>query len=394
MTDSTISPFPFLRLPREIRDRIYQHLLSARLTYTDDYQRRDYSWPFKLAPAILRANKQISGEAAQILYNENDWVVLKFTTHAQKYRFLDGFPNFVGLYEDQIPQPVLEITMKELAVESLPQRTFIFTLEAFPYLIEQLWNKATIFNFYESMIFEIFLFNKAPSRHTFLNNQIVRSFDQIQGFTVLIFHGDIDTDVVRHVTGCMTLGQDLQAVCAKMADLFSRGENSFIRKDFTLASRYWDQLSSFWTYHQCHYLFLRTRHTPSSTTRYSIPDLMEATLTIILKMDLGQRMIDLHDKQYQGPANNAQNFLDLVVRLINQYSLNFNIPPVLQAKFWICKSVGQFALGDRAESKAKYLEEEEDPLNSKKENETQLALESHTKLSGLRSLGALMDLSE
>jgi hypothetical protein len=398
--------------------------LSARLTYTDNYHRRDYSWPIKFAPAIIRANKQISAEAAQVLYNENDWVVLKFITHIQKYRFLDGFPNFVGLYEDQIPQPVLEITIKELAVELLPQRTFIFTLEAFSYLIEQLWDKATIFSSYNSMIFELFLFNKAPSRHTFLNDQIVRSFDQIQGFTVLIILGDIETKVVRHLTRCMTLGQSLQDVGAKMVELFSRGENSFKRQDFTLASRYWDRLNSFWAYRR--YSFLRKRITPISTSRYSIQDFMEATLTIILKMDLGQRMIDLHNKQYQRPASNAQNALDLAERFINQYSLNYHVPPGLETKIWICKSAGQFALGDRVGSnlshdtavtllcldprfashsvtevsqelewaRAKYLEEQEDHLTDSKENEIPLALETHATLPGWRLLEAWMDLSE
>jgi hypothetical protein len=143
-------------------------------------------------------------------------------------------------------------------------------------------------------------------------------------------------------------------------------------------------------------------------------------------MDLGQRMIDLHTKQFQRAAKYAQHSLTRVETCVNQYSLDYHVPPVLEAKFWICKSVGQFALRDRVGSnlshdtavallcldprfasqssaevsqelewvRAKYLEEEEDPLNGKKENETQLALESHTKLSGLRSFGAWMDLSE
>jgi hypothetical protein len=165
--------------------------------------------------------------AAQVLYSENDFVVLRVASNPQKFSSLNGFPNFVGLSDDQIPQPVLEITIKGLAVETLPKRTFIFTLEAVPYFIEQLWNKAAMCGFYNSMIFELFLFNKVPSRHTFLNDHIVRSFDQIQGFTVLIFHGDIDSKVVRHVTRCMTLGQSLQDVGVTMSELFSRGENSF-----------------------------------------------------------------------------------------------------------------------------------------------------------------------
>jgi hypothetical protein len=180
MLDITVPPFPFLRLPREIRDCIYRHLLSARLTYTNDYPSGDHDWPFKFAPAILQANKQVSSEASQVLYGENDFVVLRVATHTEKYSSLDGFAHFVPAPSpNQMPQPVLEITITEQEVGPLALRTFIFTLGEFPYFIKHLWNKAQICDFYNSMIFELFLFNKAPSRHTLLNNQIVRSLDQI-----------------------------------------------------------------------------------------------------------------------------------------------------------------------------------------------------------------------
>jgi hypothetical protein len=45
-------------------------------------------------------------------------------------------------------------------------------------------------------------------------------------------------------------------------------------------------------------------------------------------------------------------------------------------------------------ARAKYLEEHEDPLNGIKKNEILLALETHVKLSGWRSFGAWMGLSE
>jgi hypothetical protein len=91
--DSKMSPFPFLRLPREIRDCIYRHLLSSRLTFTHAaYKYGDYRWPVRFAPAILRANKQISEEASRVLYTENDFVVLKVATHSRRYA------NFLYLF--------------------------------------------------------------------------------------------------------------------------------------------------------------------------------------------------------------------------------------------------------------------------------------------------------
>jgi hypothetical protein len=416
MSDITDSSFPFLRLPREIRDKIYRRLLSARLT-TDDYNSGDYAnWPVQFHPAISRTNKQISSEASKVLYGENEFVVLRVTTHTQKYNSLNGLPHFVGLSDNQIPHPVMEIKIKELEVGPLAQRIFVFTLGAFPSLIEHLWREAETFNYYNSMIFELFVFNKAPSRHALLNNRILGSFDQIQGFKALIFHGDIDTKVVRHLAECMTLGQHLQDVRAKMAELYSRGESFFKQKDCNLAHRYWNRLSLFWTYR--YQLFVLTL-TPALRTRYSIQEFMEATLTVILKMDLGRRSIELDTKQFQDAIENARVTLRVVGKLINWYSLNYAIPEVLEAKFWICQSVGQLALGKEGNAthshniavnllcqdtrfmgkslevsgwlkwaRDSYLEEQ-----CGRVNRTSMP-EEHAEPKGLRSLGAWMDLSE
>jgi hypothetical protein len=78
---------------------------------------------------------------------------------------------------------------------------------------------------------------------------------------------------------------------------------------------------------------------------------MEATLTIMLKTDLGKRKIDLHYKQYQQAINKAQKLLTATEHYINHYSLNYQIPPLLQAQFWICQSVGQLALGEKPQGK-------------------------------------------
>lgn len=66
--------FPFLRLPREIRDQIYRELLlnpyplivHLRRAYTFEAGTRPY-------PAILQTSKQIHDEAAAVLYGENTW---------------------------------------------------------------------------------------------------------------------------------------------------------------------------------------------------------------------------------------------------------------------------------------------------------------------------------
>ncbi|KAK6331399.1 hypothetical protein TWF730_004481 [Orbilia blumenaviensis] len=69
MATSTSSPF--LRLPRELRDQVYQYFIyppppSRVLTTNPDYP--EYDWP-KLDTALLTVNKQIHDEVADVFYS-------------------------------------------------------------------------------------------------------------------------------------------------------------------------------------------------------------------------------------------------------------------------------------------------------------------------------------
>ncbi|EPS45506.1 hypothetical protein H072_538 [Dactylellina haptotyla CBS 200.50] len=70
--------FPFLRLPRELRDEIYKYFVAIPLPPVPDPIRRlpnEYALPPYMTPrldvAILRVNKQIHDEASRILYSQN-----------------------------------------------------------------------------------------------------------------------------------------------------------------------------------------------------------------------------------------------------------------------------------------------------------------------------------
>jgi hypothetical protein len=343
-----LSAFPFLRLPAEIRIYIYQKLLSTWTTSTRASDGEDHGWPVKFSPAILRANKQVFAEASQVLYTKNDFVVLTVTTHREgysprtAYAILDDFPNLAGLSEKQILRPALKIAITELDTSpewiQLPvkKRTFIFTVEGFPDFVHLLWEMSTLGAFCTSMAFKLTLDNKVQSRNAFLNNHVVRSLDQLQGFAQFAISGDVDDEVVQHVTEYMTLGPQLQDVLFRIVGLYSHGERYFKKNDYTLAKRYWDRLRSLWAY--------RSRF-HSLPTRYSPKDFMEATLPIVLKVELAKRMIDLHLKEYKYLVYSIQASFSMAEYVIGEHSLYYHLPHVLQAKLWICQSVGQFALG-------------------------------------------------
>jgi hypothetical protein len=428
-SESPPSAFPFLRLPLEIRNCIYRVLLSRRLTSAHAYRYGNYRWPVKFAPAILRANKQVFEEASRVLYTENDFIVLRVATHthnpARRFTLLDQFPSFTGLSENQIPLPVMQIAITELKSDPfdtqnpITQRTFIFTPEGLPDFIHLLWCLSLMCNFYSSLKLSLTLFNNVQSRHEFLNNHVVRSLDQLQGFGELTISGDVDGEVIRHLIECMVLGQQLEDVRSRIAEYFSLGELCFKKEDYKLARYYWVRLRSFWAY--------RSRF-HSLLTRYSLKDFMEATLPIVLKADLGGVMTILHfqDHKHNGVvAYTAQRPLSMAENIINQYNLSYRVPPVLAAKFQICESLGLFLLGEKEEAKEShdtavnslckdprffdkslavsrelewardsYLKQQEDPLGCGEDERDTSTSETNAILPGWRSLWEWLGLSE
>jgi hypothetical protein len=433
--ERTISTFPFLRLPLEIRVYIYRHLLSTRPTSTQAYKDGDYSWPFKFAPAILQANKQVFGEASRVLYTENDFVVLQIATHiysaiysaTQTPSLIDKFPNFPGLSEKQIPHPLLSLAITDLNSEPsasqtlVNKRKFIFTLEALPYVIQLLWSMS-MFSDMSSIGFTALLFNKVHSRHAYLNNHVVRSLDQLQGFADYKFLGDIDSDVARHLAECMDLGPQLQDVCLRMAGFLSLGEHYFKKRNYALAKRYWTRLRGFWVY--CYHFTCLKNQAASTRTRYSGKDFLEATLPIMLEGDLGEHMLGISSQEYRKSRCFAYTLL-LAKHIIDQYVLDYRVPPVLQAKFRICESLQQCLVGEKKRSQEfhemavtslcqdprfagksaevsrelewardSFLKQVEDPLKCGEEERETSTPETREVLPEWRSIWEWMDLSE
>jgi hypothetical protein len=357
-SESPTSSFPFLKLPAELRVYIYRELLSRRLTSIHAYRQARFD------PAILRANKQVFAEASHVLYTENDFIVLRVSTHeghsdtrGYKWEEIDPnhFPNLAGLSENQIPNPLMRIAITELnrcphSSCSVNERTFIFTVESLPHLISLLWGASINSDFYSSAVLTVSLFNKCRSRHTLLNTRVLRSLDQLQGFTQCSISGDVDRNVVRHITDCIILGPQLKYALFRVEELFSHGEHYFKNKNYNLARRYWGRMRRFWGY-RCHFHSLPTRYHPK--------DFLEATLPFMLEGELRTRLIELRLKNYASLTYTAhahesfrsRTLCQIVECMINKYSLSYRIPPALRAKFWFSESIGLYALGKKELSK-------------------------------------------
>jgi hypothetical protein len=90
----------FLRLPLEIRDKIYRVLLTT--PYCIQLSSTKTSLKFCLSTDILLANKQISTEATRVLWKENDFIILKLNGLNLS---LKDVPVFKLLSEDSVEMP-------------------------------------------------------------------------------------------------------------------------------------------------------------------------------------------------------------------------------------------------------------------------------------------------
>ncbi|MCJ1415866.1 hypothetical protein MMC32_002200 [Xylographa parallela] len=107
---------PFLALPREIRNEIYRNLLLTSRISLDDFPHLSQRKRFILHTAILLVNRQISAEAAVILYDETDfvWVHLEFVSARRHgWAFNTGLQRFRRAPNVDI-QPVLNVRIDAL----------------------------------------------------------------------------------------------------------------------------------------------------------------------------------------------------------------------------------------------------------------------------------------
>lgn len=82
--------FPFLKLPREIRDIVYRELLRDTYPLIVHLRRAHrFEVGTRPYPAILRTNKQVHDEAAAVLYGENTWFSAAPITPTKLFEWAD-----------------------------------------------------------------------------------------------------------------------------------------------------------------------------------------------------------------------------------------------------------------------------------------------------------------
>lgn len=97
-SDMQTSPaFPFLKLPQELRDQVYENLLCPHIDGTQ-HRRVEKIRDYGLEPSILRTCKQVCQEASTVLYSKNSTVLIRMDALAYQILQSRRFPSFPEEY--------------------------------------------------------------------------------------------------------------------------------------------------------------------------------------------------------------------------------------------------------------------------------------------------------
>ena len=265
----------FLDLPRELRDQIYREWLLPDKSRVNDSAVLRTASRYSLRPLILTANKKVHKEAAKVLYEETNWILLT-TNYAEDDGLLQWFqkgmkPWVSVKHLERFPgTPVLRIDVVDRRSRSrrIKDRMLV-TQQDVHYLC---------FSISELQDFEIRLFFDADA----MQNPSVR---------------DILVDCCRDIRGAKgvtitrpdcpfpyeELTAQLQKPIRHVQEISARADQYHQRADLQLARRQLlDAADTFWAGYSVIYVWIRTRHLDGISFE-SMADLKEKQTTLSIK---------------------------------------------------------------------------------------------------------------
>ena len=155
------------------------------------------------------------------------------------------------LPQAKVPNPVLKATIATLSgsqefTESW--LTLIITPEVMPRFFSALWNYSRHSEGLGDCFLALDFCNRNPSRHGFLNEKIMKIWDQMYGFGELRLTGNTDEVVGNQIKQHMVSGPSEDNIVSYMEMFQSIAENSYNRNDFATAYLYWHYLQRYWYY--------------------------------------------------------------------------------------------------------------------------------------------------
>jgi hypothetical protein len=228
------------------------------LNYIDnDHYAYAYRPLFDQSTAILLVNRQISAEAREIFHSKNEFIVIRFVGSTDQFlsKFHDPniFPAFGQRQRIDLVDPVLNVTIQSFSdnpedVDDDKIYTLLTTVDAIDNIFEELWDYMSDGSpgFNEIMNLTLNFQTKNSSRRKFLHEHILKPWEQVWTFQEVTLKGDIDQDLLEHVTTAMKSGLHPNDMI-RYFELYQRMAEDFQKQRlYYHAGWYWNHLYWYW----------------------------------------------------------------------------------------------------------------------------------------------------
>jgi hypothetical protein len=340
------SAFPFLELPREIRDLIYCLLLVHTDIRSQKYGQKKSITYFALHSAIIYTSHQVYLEAKEIFFSDTEFVIFKVRADVFS-PCTDNIPIFRNLAENKITKPVFKATITKFGEDELLDAewmTLITTPEGIINIVEYVWRRFTeVSTFGHDLHLTLKYYNNFPSRRSRLVEQLLLPWDQVQGFKRVKFIGDIGTDMYTHLREYMGKGPPVHTIPSTLDALVIKADKYYEQKQYHLAKAYYTAGETY-----SNFRFIRLNRLEQSERSA----LFDALFPSYLKTKLGALKVGLRLRtDYLGVAQ-ASDALKVLLKDAIQRTRRpvgspgqYRINPEFCVKVAICRTMARLALG-------------------------------------------------
>jgi hypothetical protein len=347
-----VGVFPFLTLPLEVREIIYQKLVTT--TYCTKLSPTGNSLEFCISNHALLINNQISAEATKIFFQENNFVVVKVFG---LYLLLDELPGFPFLTEDKVADPVLRVEV-QVAGNKRPRDcnnvTLITTSEGLQSVIATLWkldeidlSRDTRMSqpiHHSDLSISLDLNVKTSARGRAISSLVLEPWNMLHGVKELSLGEGIEEPIRTRLENNMLRGLFPAEAALTFKRFHSTGQAKMLQSNYSTAQWSWLLFDEYWK----HLAMLRTDplniHDMNNANNQPWSELWSEAKGMYFQAKLGLAKTYLHQSQYEEAKYHIEN-----ARWEWEWpsvEVDYTVSPILKAKFYICAALARTACGE------------------------------------------------
>jgi hypothetical protein len=196
------------------------------------------------------ANKQISAEATTILYEGNDFIILKTTGISLRFGLI---PKFRHLSENKVTSPLLRIKVSGTRFQEDDPQILITTVEGLHAIISVIWAPEPHLDLplsekinHGDMSVTISFAIKAQVQYEVIGNLVFKPWGDVYGLKRLVLSRESKGPIREYLEKCNLEGPFPYEVLARIVKYHSIAELAFEKKDYNTARWWWVLLAGYW----------------------------------------------------------------------------------------------------------------------------------------------------